>query len=714
MYDDSKDNENPLHTELRRFQRDRSRFFDTAKKAEQMYSCDEEFSSFVERPARLNIFWSIVNTLKPALYAQPPNPQISRRWQNRDITARIAAQVLERVTNFQLDYSGYDRAVSTAIDDYLIVGQGTVWARYEPIIDVEVQRIPVTEQQEEPIEGAEGQYIEPAGNYITEDGQVVDPATVKKDDEGYYIDGEPEETLTDERVVIDYVHWSDFLFEPARTWAEVRKVARKTHVSKNEFIQKFGEEVYRNYAYSSEQAESDIEKAINKNRICVYEVWDKDAKKVTWLAHGYNEILKESEPYLIFDDFFPCPEPLFSTLTTGLIPRPDICFYQDQQETLHYLCQKTQDIAKFIKVISIGGSENPELNDLLRKPNGTHVALSNFQMYLQQGGVKTAFEVLSMVDHSAILRILHEAIDKEKQQIYDITGISDIVRGISNASETLGAQQLKSQYASARISERQRKVAKFCRDVVHLIAQIIKNHFQPQSIIKMSGVGNEDELVEFMGGVVDLLRNDAVSDFKIEIETDSTKFTDTEAAKQSAVELTNSLANLLNSLLPHAQSIPQLVPVISELILFTSKQFEAGREVYNKLEQALTEMETAIEESAKAAEEQAQAEAQAEQEAQSGAEAQAMAQMQEESQKAQAMAQMQLKAQELMKRQELEAAKIASKEQIEAAKIRSKEDIEAAKIMAKMKEAEQKEISNSLLSQQKMQNEIKKSVISKL
>src|SRR5574343_58757 len=700
--------ENPLHTELRRWQKERERFFDTSRRVEQMYAGNED--SYIQKPAKLNIFWSIVNTLKPALYAQPPKPEITRRWQNRDITARLGAQLLERVTSFQVDFSNYHASVSRAIDDYLVVGQGTVWVRYEPIIDVVKTRINVIEQQEEVIEGAEGQYEEPIGNYITETGEVVDPQFVKKDEQGYYIDGEPQETLTEERVFVDYIHWSDFLFEPARTWQEVRKVARRTHITKKEFINKFGEDVFNSYSYTVENKQDDAEKAINYNRICVYELWDKEEKKVYWLASGYNEILKESEPYLKFDDFFPCPEPLFTTLTTGLIPKPDICFYEDQQETLHYLCQKAQDIARFIKVLSIGGSENPELNDLLRKPNGTHIALSNFQMYLQQGGVKTAFEVLSMADHSAILRVLHDAIEQEKQQIYDITGISDIVRGVSNASETLGAQQIKSQYANARISERQRKVATFCRDVVHLIAQVIKNHFQPQTLIKMAGIGNDPELEEYFGGVIDLLQNDAVSDFKIEIETDSTKFTDTEEAKNSAIELTNSLANLLNALLPHAQSIPQLVPVISELVLYTSKQFEAGREVYNKLEQALTEMETAIEENKQAEMEAQQAQAEAEQQQAQAEMAQAEAENQPVEQEDNSF-ELALKAQELMAKQQLETAKLRSKEQIEVAKIRSKEDIESAKLVAKMKEVEQKELGNMIRNQQKTEADLRKSML---
>lgn len=640
-YETDKDAEHPLHSEIRRWKKHRERYFEICRRSEQLYA-GEDYSSYVERPAQLNVFWSIVNTLKPALYANPPKPLIDRRYPNRDITSRIAAQVLERCVKFEVERSNYDSVVSTAIDDYLIVGQGNVWVRYEPVIGIETPKIRVQEVEVPPVpmpsmpgevmppsptpgqgfspvpgigmeaeqgeeeegEGAAEYGFEAPSQYVDEMGNPVDPSLVKEDDEGYYIDGEPVETLVDERLFVDYLHWSDFLFEPARVWSEVKKVARKLHITKKEFIEKLGKEAYRNYSYSQEKFESDAEREVYRGKICVYEVWDKEANKVFWIAEGHNEILKESEPYLKFDNFFPCPEPLFATLSTGLIPRPDITFYQDQQETIHYLCQKTQDIAKFIKVLSISGAENPELNNILRKPNGSHIELSNFQMYLQQGGVKTALEVLSMADHASILRILHEAIAQEKQQIYDITGIADIVRGVSSASETLGAQQIKSQYATARISSRQRKVAMFCNEVVRLMAQVIKNHYQTDTIVRMSGVGNDEEAMEFIQAAADLLRDDSLSDYRVEIETDSTKFTDIEAAKQSAIEFTNALASMFNALLPHTQMIPDLVPVIAEMTLFTAKQFEAGRNVSGRLEEAFSSIEKTVEENKKMAEEQ--------------------------------------------------------------------------------------------------------------
>jgi hypothetical protein len=571
-----------------------------------------------------------------------------------------------------MEMSGFDASVGRAIDDYLVAGQGTVWIRYEPKIGVEKERIPVQEVQGQVMEG-----MPPAPpQYVTPDGAPVDPESLRQDAEGYYVDGPETETLLDEKAIIDYVHWSDLLFEPARTWAEVRKIARKVHVSKKEFKAKFGKEALDNYGmWKQEKGESETEREVNRGKICIYEVWDRDEEKVFWVADGYPNILKESEPYLKFDDFFPCPKPLWATLSsTGLIPRPDICFYQDQQETLNQLCTKTQDIARYLKVLSIGDAAEPALNNILTAPNGSHIAIANYSRYAQSGGIKSAYEVLSMAEQAAILQVLHTAIEQEKDQIYDITGIADIVRGVSSASETLGAQQIKSQYAQNRIASRQREVAKFCREVVSLIAQVIKNHFQQSTILKMSGTKGDPEVEEFIVSAIDLLRKDADSDFKVEIEVDSTKFADIDAAKQSAIELTNSLGALFNSLLPHTQTIPQLVPVISELTLFTTRQFEAGREVYGKLENALTEMLATVEENKRreieaqqAEQQQAQMEAEAKargaegggQDAEMAAQAAQMEQqMKAQAQRAKDEAELALKLAKLKAEEELERQKI--------------------------------------------------------
>ena len=54
---------------------------------------------------------------------------------------------------------------------------------------------------------------------------------------------------------------------------------------------------------------------------------------------------------------------------------------------------------------------------------------------------------------AAVLNFLYQQREQSKQAIYEITGISDIVRGASHSSETATAQQIKTEWGSLRIKK---------------------------------------------------------------------------------------------------------------------------------------------------------------------------------------------------------------------------------------------------------------------
>ena len=72
------------------------------------------------------------------------------------------------------------------------------------------------------------------------------------------------------------------------------------------------------------------------------------------------------------------------------------------------------------------------------------------------------------------------------EDIYQIIGLSDIMRGATDANETLGAQQLKSQFGSSRIRDKQYELIRIARDLVRITAEIITEEFDAVTIIEMS------------------------------------------------------------------------------------------------------------------------------------------------------------------------------------------------------------------------------------
>jgi hypothetical protein len=70
--------------------------------------------------------------------------------------------------------------------------------------------------------------------------------------------------------------------------------------------------------------------------------------------------------------------------------------------------------------------------------------------------VATAIAVGTTTVAAAVLKELYAQRDQLVQAIYEISGISDVLRGSTDAQETLGAQQIKANFGSLRLKERQK------------------------------------------------------------------------------------------------------------------------------------------------------------------------------------------------------------------------------------------------------------------
>jgi hypothetical protein len=71
---------------------------------------------------------------------------------------------------------------------------------------------------------------------------------------------------------------------------------------------------------------------------------------------------------------------------------------------------------------------------------------------------------------------LYQARESIKQVIYEITGISDIIRGSSVASETATAQDLKNKWGTVRLREMQTLVADYARDLFRMSVDCGADH----------------------------------------------------------------------------------------------------------------------------------------------------------------------------------------------------------------------------------------------
>jgi hypothetical protein len=520
----------------------------------------------IEMPRmKFNILWSNIQVLFPSLYGRQAKPEVSRRFSDQDPVGRLASTMLERVMEYETtQFADFDNAMRGVVEDRLLPGRGTAWIRYEPII---------------------------VGGNPEVEGQLED----SQEAQVYDVVEEPVERIDAAHSPIDYVYWADFLHSPARTWDEVWWVARAVYMTKEEGVERFGD-VFKNVSLTSQNTDMDgknpmTAKMTYDKKAKVYEIWNKRSGKVCWIAKGYPQALDERDDPLDLEEFFPCPKPLLATTTTGtMIPVPDYCEYEDQAQELDNLTQRIYLLTKACKAVGVFNAEFKELARMFSEGVDNKLfPVTGWAAMSEKGGLKGAIDMMDTSQIIVTLRELYAAREQVKQSIYEIMGISDILRGSSKAQETLGAQQLKANFGSLRLRSAQGDVARFATDVFKLKAQIICKFYPPELIVEMSGVMNtqDGQNPELLQAAIQLLSNSTIRDFHIAVEADSLAQIDEQAEKQAAAEAVETIGSFLQSSLPIMQSVPEMLPMMSEMLLFLVRRFRAGRGMEGAIEQAM-------------------------------------------------------------------------------------------------------------------------------
>lgn len=512
--------------------------------------------------AKFNILWSNVQTLVPATFNRLPQPDVSRRFRDNDPVGRVASMIVERALDFEVQhYPDYRETMKESVYDRFLGGRGTAWARYEPHI--------LALGTDEPVDGVQ----------ITED-----------------ID-EPEETLDYECAPTDYVHWKDFGHTKARTWEEVTAVWRCVYLTREACVERFGEELGSQIPLDSSPEEKPgsykTEGGEDKNRAAIYEIWNKEDKTALWISKAMKKILDEKSDPLELEGFFPCPRPLYATLTSdNLIPVPDFVLYQDQANTLDVLCDRIDGLCRMLQVKGVHDGSIKELARLFTEgTNGTLIGISNWAAFTEKNGLKGAIDVYDITPIFNALREAFGAMEQQKQQVYEITGISDIVRGQTQASETLGAQEIKRNFVGLRLGSYKEQVALYATELLRLKAQIICTKFDPMTILKMAAAEQlEPEDQQLIPQAMALIKNEPLRNFRIDIAADTLVQMDEQQEQESRVSFLAAIGTYMDkcvqALSVAGPAAPALAPLLMKLLKFGATGFKIGKQVEGAIDAA--------------------------------------------------------------------------------------------------------------------------------
>jgi hypothetical protein len=510
--------------------------------------------------ARFNILWSNVQTIQPAIFARLPRPDVSRRFRDNDPIGRVASMMLERALEFEIEHYGdYKSAMNNSVLDRLLGGRGVSWVRYEPHFAVD--------ELGEPDDGF--QVTEDSDESETPEGEI----------------NENPERIEYECAPVDYVHWKEFGHSPgARTWEEVTCVWRKVYMSRPALVERFGEELGYKIPLDTKPADdkNSYKPTDGVYEAVIYEIWDKETGKVLWISKSLGKIIDERDDPLQLENFFPCPKPLYSTLTTdSLEPIPDFVIYQDQARELDTLCDRIDGLINALKVRGVYDASSSELQRLFSEgENNTLIPVDNWMAFAEKQGMKGAIDLVDITPFAQALAQCYQAMEQVKGQIYELMGIADIQRGQTDPNETLGAQIIKSNNASGRLKTMQHAVVDFATTILSIKAQIICNHFTDETLVQISGAMQlSDQDKQLIPQAIALLRDQASKNFRIEVTSDSMIYQDEQQEKQDRVAFLAAVGQYLQMAMPAAQAAPELVPMLVEMLKFGVTAFKAGKQL---------------------------------------------------------------------------------------------------------------------------------------
>ena len=518
-----------------------------------------------ENKYEFNLFWANIEVLKSALYANAPKPLVKREFDDyMDQPARVAGIMMERILSEDLctePEGPMHTSIALAVDDRLIAGLGQVWLRYEPTIE---------ETQMEEV--------------VSPDGQVLAEATTMED-------------LIDEQVITDYVYWEDFFWSPARTWGEVWWVARRVYMTPQEMLDEFGEEAAKAAKYTL-KAESPTETKgsltpveLKRRKAEVYEVWSKRDRSVCFYEKGEGKPLKDVPDPLDLPGFFPCPRPIVANVANGnFMPESDYHMVQSQYVRIDILARRIFLLEEAIRVAGVYDKSNAELKNLLNDGAlNVMIPVDNWALLSEKGGLEGAVDWFPLEKVTTALQILRQQLPEAQKALYELNGLSDIMRGTTHPRETLGAQEMKAQYSSSRLQNYKLKVATFVGEILKLKASIVTGHFQPQTILKRSNIMLTPD-AEYAMAAVQLLKDEWSMCYRLKVDADQMAIPDYNAEQQGRVEFIGAAGQFISMVFPLLEKEPGAAPFLLEILKWGIAGFHAGATIEGVFDKAIKEI----------------------------------------------------------------------------------------------------------------------------
>jgi hypothetical protein len=615
--------------ELEEAKKREKEFHKEGKRINSIYECEDT------KKTPFNILYSNTDTLIPALYSATPRPVISRRFKDDDPLSKAACDAGERMLEYLIDtdmdgYETYHEGALCSVIDALLPGRGCTRIKYDAEIG----------NDSDTVDSNRDESTENSTHGATESGEQQ-----RDNDTGiseFSSDGKQDEQDTSsadmvkesELVCVDSIAWDKVLFGYAKKWSRVPWVAFEEIIDEDEAERLFGVEIAKKIQFLADEADGDEkedksgkdEHQGGRKTATIYQIWDKDGgRKVRYVSKHYKtDFLKIEDDPLDLTGFFPMPRPLvLLAKSNNLTVTAPYLAYENQAKEINEITRRISKLVTAIKAKALyDGELGGDLQNIVDADDNVLVPCDKSSV-LSDGGFDKSLWFMPIEQMVKVVQELYQARDACKQVIYEVTGISDIIRGSTVASETATAQSIKSQWGTMRLKRNQGEVQRYCRDMMRIMLEMAATKFSEESWVSMTSLPYATERqvlqaqqvlqaaqqiqAQYQGkidpqqippavtqqleqaqqilqqpkwsDVLSLLKSDMQRSYKIDIETNSTVLAEATDDKQNMNEALAALSGFIKEALPVVQE--GLLPFsgFKAILLKIARQFEFGEDI---------------------------------------------------------------------------------------------------------------------------------------
>lgn len=550
---------------------------------------------------KTNLAHATLETLMPVMYSQPPEPIVRRRFRGdgeEDPVDKYVAEVAQRLIAYMIDDTDYDDVMMSARDDWMIGGRGIARVRYH----------------------AE---LETALNAET---------------------GQEEERVASEQAFADYWHWRDFVMAPCKNWTNCRWVAYRHYWAREDVEKHLPEDVASEIVYPIQPQDGDGSAAEGnpggddltegmqegsahppmgdiRPRTVVWEIWHKEERKVIWLAESYPKGLAkvEDDPYGL-RDFFDCGRPIIAVARgQTMAPRAYMSYYINQLDAIDLAQRKLDSLLAKIKAVGIyPGDHDHLLAKITEGDDHKLVNVKSWLAFIQKGG-KDFIQWLPIQQWVETAQILYQLLTQKKQELFEVSGINDAMRGQGDPSRTATQDRIQGRYAGLKVATKQRKMASFALDTLILLLELGAEHFDEATIAGITNLDlpwteQEREMrsavmpapIDPQTGqpsgppmpvdptfkdpgaswetVMAKLRDDLKRSYTVSVETDSTILEDEQEDRESRIAFITAFQQFVAGMAPIVQQVPGSWPLVKSVLLFGVRGFRKARTLEHMIE----------------------------------------------------------------------------------------------------------------------------------